>query len=202
LDGSLRTLGIDDGYFPVYFKEGKLKTLIVGVVCSGLTPVNLAIDLITVDGLDGTEAALRVYRRLVPVDIVVLDGVTYAGFNVIDPEVMVNEAGVPVIVIFKHDLDINRVYRALVKHFSDWEYRFKVIKEVYEKSREYPTPWRPIRIALYKISSIEALKIVTDLQNTSPIPEPLRLADVIASGLTKGTKLLNLINRGRLGIGA
>ncbi|RLG81990.1 MAG: hypothetical protein DRO09_01225, partial [Thermoprotei archaeon] len=70
MDGSLRTLGIDDGYFPVYFKEGKLKTLIVGVVCSGLTPVNLAIDLITVDGLDGTEAALRVYRRLVPVDIV------------------------------------------------------------------------------------------------------------------------------------
>ncbi len=195
--GYLKTMGIDDGFFPSSFKERRLRTILVGVLCSDKTPIDLKIEVITVDGLDGTQAASSILKELGDsreLGAVFMDGVTVAGFNIIDPDSINQAFNVPVIVIFKHGLNLAKVRQALSKHFEDWEVRYSVIKKVYERSKEVITKWRRVRISCSGINCYEASSLISKLQTISPYPEPLRLSDIIASGLTRRSKLLDLIN--------
>ena len=196
--GSLRTVGIDDGYFPIEFKERRLKTLLVGIMCEGLRPVGVAISKVTVDGLDGTKSAAEIINELVrskgSVDAIFIDGVTAAGFNIIDPRDLLDTLGIPVVVVFKHHLSLSKIKAALSKHFSDWESRYSVVEAVYNQSVRLITRWRRIRLSCYGMDCYGAANIISALQTASPLPEPLRLADIVASGLTKHGPLLRVIN--------
>lgn len=194
MKNSLRSIGIDDGYFPINYKGLKKRTLLAAVLCINHDVENLALELVTVDGLDGTQKAVRAVKRVGEADIVFQDGVTIAGFNIVDPEELSAETGMPVVVVFKHDLNLNKIYSALKKHFADWRERYEVISKVYSRSTAIPTPWRYIRITAVNIDVSRALSYMIKLQTVSPLPEPLRLADIVASGLTKNTVLLKMIN--------
>ncbi len=198
--GSVKAVGVDDGYFPIKCKELRCRTIVAVVLCEGLTPVDVTIEPVTVDGLDGTEAAARSVRRLASApQIIFTDGVTVAGFNIIDPEALSREVSVPVIAVFKHELSLSKIRVALEKHFTDWRVRFDVIRRVYGASKPLVTPWRKIRVSVFGMDLSRALDAIIALQNTSPLPEPLRLADIIASGLTRGSPLLGLLNPNLLG---
>ena len=194
LSGSLKVVGIDEGYFPPEFKRRRLQTILVAVLCDWIIPLDVKISRVTVDYDNVDKKVLELLGRFkVKSDLIILDGVTYAGFNVVNPKTLNEKLGIPVITVFKHDLNMDRIRTALHKHFNDWEYRFAVIKNVYGNSRIIHTPWRPLRISVYGIDENKAIDLVIRLQKVSPIPEPLRLADVIASGLTKNSGLLKML---------
>ncbi|OYT48941.1 MAG: hypothetical protein B6U85_00775 [Desulfurococcales archaeon ex4484_42] len=194
LSGSLKVIGIDEGYFPPEFKRKRLQTILVAVLCDWTTPLDVKISRVTVDYDNVNDRVLELLGKFkVKSDLIILDGVTYAGFNVIDPKTLNEELGIPIITVFKHNLNMDRIRTALYKHFNDWRYRFTVIWNVYSNSRIIHTPWRPLRISVYGIDENRAIDLIIRLQKVSPIPEPLRLADVIASGLTKNSGLLNML---------
>jgi len=200
--GSLRVIGVDDGYFPPSFKEGRLRTLLVGVLCEGVKPLDLRIDVVSVDGLDATSKAISLVKGLSDawgeVKAIFLDGVTYAGFNMVNPLLIHRVLGYSVITVFKHPLNLERIKKALMKNFSDWRSRYLVIENVYRASREVRTGWRSLRVSTYGLDPYAAAELITSLQTTSPLPEPLRLADLIASGLTKESGILDLLNEGSI----
>lgn len=195
LRNSLRTLGVDDGYFPLTYKKRVGKTILTTVACDGVKVSDIRITSVTVDGLDATESVVRCLKSLSSKYLVVfLDGVTYAGFNVVDPEAVYRETSIPAITIFRHRLNLNAVIAALKNNFSDWLDRYLVIKKVYDNSHEVRTPKGLLTLSCYGISLEEAHKLTVELQVLSYYPEPLRLADIIASGLTRSGVLLELIN--------
>lgn len=195
--GSLSTVGIDDGFFPIDCKELRCRTLLVAVLCKGLQAEDVKIEPITVDGLDGTQVALKLIRRLSKApEVIFIDGVTVAGFNIVDPEELHSKTGIPVVTVFKHELNLKKIREALEKHFPDWGIRYGIIEKVYRHSTHVQTPWRPLRISTYGIPPYRAADYIIRLQNTSPIPEPLRLADIIASGLTRSNALMLSLNKG------
>ncbi len=192
------TIGIDDGYFTQEFKELRLKTLLVGVLCVGKNPENIKMTTVVVDGSDGTLKALEIIEGLrrelaSNVNAVFLDGVTVAGFNFIDPEEVNAKTGIPVIILFKTKLKLEKVRAALMKHFSDWRDRYEVIERNYWRAREVITRKKNLRISSYGLELSEASKLISSLQHVSAVPESLRLADLIASELTKHTCLLNIL---------
>jgi len=194
---SLRTIGVDDGYFPPEFKRLKLKTLAVGVLCVGVDPAKLKIELIDVDGVNGTEVTLNIVEELAGgegLNAIFLDGVTIAGFNYVDPEEIYVKVGAPVIVIFKTKLKLDKVKKALMKHFNDWIVRYEVIEKNYLKAKQVKTPKKTLTVTTYGIEGDELVKTLYKLQTTSTTPEPLRLADLIASGLTKSKEVLARLN--------
>ncbi|MEM0037845.1 MAG: DUF99 family protein [Thermofilum sp.] len=199
VEADLITAGVDDGFFPQEFKGLKLKTVLAGVLCVGRIPKSVRIDTITVDGDDGTakaEALVEWLERdlnVEAVDTLFLDGVTVAGFNYVDPLELHNNLRVPVAVIFKTELKLDRIRKALMNHFTDWRRRFDLIKDNYTKSCEVVTLKRKLRITPYGLGLNETARIVVRLQHLSAIPEPLRVADLVASELTKGTKLLEVL---------
>lgn len=175
----------DDGFFPVYYKGGRGFTFIVGVEVEGVSRV-----------LDVTWATVRVDQnttintiidmsRLLRGEVVLLDGVTYAGFDVVDPDYLNYATGKGVIVIQTHELNLDRVKKALSEHFVDWVERYRVIEETYKKMILVNTPWRVIRAYIKGLDVDEAIGLVKKTCIYSPIPEPLRIADKIASALSK-----------------
>lgn len=185
-------LGIDDGYFEISFKRSELKhkTVLVGAIVCNNRFVDLFIDFITIDGLDATTAINRIIEislTLYNIASVFLDGVTYAGFNVVDPRKLYLLNSIPVIVIFRHRLDLEKIRAALERHFHDHRYRFSIIEDTYSKSSELLLEHLPTVIKIYSVGvSLDKAKNITlSLCKVFADPYPLRVADKIASALGK-----------------
>jgi len=175
----------DDGFFPYYFKACKGSTYIVGVEVEDFRDVRkVVVGLVKVD----ERNTLRVIRDIsmsMSGDIILLDGVIYAGFDVVDPWELYNSTGKGVIVIQLHPLNLESIKKALREHFVDWSERFSVIENVYNKMIRVETPWRVIEV--YSVG-VDFNTMATILKRSclySPIPEPLRIADKIASTLSR-----------------
>jgi len=179
-------LGIDDGYFDIAFKklEYKGETYLVGVVTCPWTLNDIFIDLITIDGLEGTKKALKMIESALSlhiINVVFLDGVTYAGFNIIDPFRIFNVLRVPIITIFRHDLDLNKIFIALKRHFNDYTYRYHIIESVYTLSHEVFINDSKIKYTPIGISIGDAEHILKNFSKLYSYPYPLHVADKIAS---------------------
>jgi endonuclease V-like protein UPF0215 family len=180
----LFAVGVDDGYFPLEYKGGKGETILLAVATLKThVIVGLAYGRIPVDSPLVTRSIAELTRLLSP-RLVFLDGITYAGFGVADPRKISDMTGATVVTIQQYPLDLNRIRRALQKHFDDHRERFAVIKTIYSSMRILSTPWRTIKYYAYPPGSIEPEEI-RKYMIYSPIPEPLRLAHLIASETSK-----------------
>lgn len=189
----LRLVGIDDGFFPPEYKELKLKTFLVGTLYRGRRPEDIKVRSVTVDGTDGTERAIEILEGLGGADVVFLDGVTVAGFNVIDPDELTKFSR-SVVVVYKFEPAMERVERALRLHFRDWRSRYEVILKAYSRSNLIETRWKTMRVAVFGDVGVDVGRLVSSTQLVSSIPEPLRASDIIASALSRNSTLLNRIS--------
>ena len=178
-DTSSHVIGIDDGPFTKRQETAPL----VAALLEGPHLQKVHATRITVDGLDATEKALKLLRRWKPVPIL-LSGVTFAGFNLIDPRVLHRSYRVPVIVVVGSRPDNRAVKRALVKHFPDWKRRWRIISSL--------GPLRTVRTSLgeppiyfefFGCSRREATSLLKAYSYISRLPEPIRVAGLVASGL-------------------
>jgi endonuclease V-like protein UPF0215 family len=177
-------LGIDDS---VLLNE---KVMVIGAVYRGGDWMDGVLhSYITKDGLDATAVICRMVlssKHYSQIRVIMLDGITYAGFNVIDTEKLYRETGIPLIVFMRSYPNFEKLKSAL-KYFQDGEKRWKIM----EKAGEIYS------IAVEKgRSSIYILKIGVSLENVGKIirfsstrgniPEPLRVAHLIATGIILG----------------
>lgn len=175
----------DDGFFPVHYKGGKGKTYIVGVEVGERAKVKrIAWSTVWVD-LNTSMQAIASISRTFNGTIMLLDGVTYAGFDVVDPLELSLATGKAVVVVQTHPLDLTKIRLALQKHFADWSDRYHVIERVYKRMMLVETPWRTIRVFIEGISTDDAISMVRSTCVYSPVPEPLRIADKVASALSR-----------------
>ncbi len=182
-------IAFDDGYFPPTFKGSVGKTLLMGVLYhEGVTISKILWDTIVVDGLGVTDriaSMVNVLKIYSDNPVVILDGITYAGFDVADPDKIYSATKIPVISFIQYPLDLERIRSALIKHFSDYETRYQVIHRTYTKTVPLITPWRVVRFYAVGITRKEASSLLRELMIYSPVPEPLRIAHMVASYLSK-----------------
>jgi len=180
----IRVLGIDDS---ALLNE---KVMIVGTVFRGGDWMDGVLrSEITRDGLDATEVIstmIKNSRHYGQLRIIMLDGVTYGGFNVVDIEELYRETGLPVIVVMRAYPDFKKI-RSALRHFSDGELRWEIIKKA-GKIEKLVTEKNgtPIYIQKAGIGIKSAEKIVRLTSIRSNIPEPLRVAHLIATGIIFG----------------
>jgi endonuclease V-like protein UPF0215 family len=177
-----RAVGVEDGGFS---RETDVqKALLVSVLLHGISIIDFQMTHIEVDGLDATEKLCYMLRRW-SFDSVILAGVSYAGFNLIDPNVVFEEFEKPVIVVARTKPNSMAVKSALLRHFEDWETRWGVMEKlgpVYEIVSVPNEP--PIYAEIVGADLKLARNLVRRLSVCCRIPEPVRVARLIARGLT------------------
>ncbi len=180
----IRILGIDDSSLhsePV---------MIVGAMFRGGNWLDGVLrSNITKDGTDATEAIIRMVtgsKHFGQVRVLMFDGVTYAGFNVVDIEAVYEETGIGCVVVMRDCPDFDRI-RAALKHLPDPDTRWEMIKRAGEIHRVISREGEnPIFIQHCGIDLEEARNIVQLSSTHSNVPEPLRVAHLIATGIVCG----------------
>lgn len=115
-------VGVEDGGFSRESPNYAGQTLLVCVLLRGTWVENFQADMITVDGLDATNKLMVMLRRW-SFDAVMLAGVSFAGFNLVNPTMVFEEFSKPVVVISRIKPDNVAVKSALFQHFKDWKVR-------------------------------------------------------------------------------
>jgi endonuclease V-like protein UPF0215 family len=137
---------------------------------------------ISVDGMDGTACALKLLKSLgVARCPILLSGVTFGGFNLVDPGKLWKRFRVPTIVVVGSRPDNSAVKRALVRHFPDWRERWRIIDSLGPLHRvRTVASENPLFYESFGCPSRQAREILSRWALVSRIPEPLRVAGLVA----------------------
>jgi endonuclease V-like protein UPF0215 family len=167
-----RLLAIDDSPFI----RGDSFTNIIGVIIrKDLYIENILKKTIQVDGMDVTDRIMEmVQEKGEGIRMIMIKGITFGGFNVLDMEKLYDAHKIPIINFMDHPPDKDAIEAALKKHFNDWEIRLSLMKG-YSKIDE------SVYIKTVGIDLRSAVKFSFGLMKNGKIPEPLRIVDLIAS---------------------
>jgi len=181
----IRVVGIDDGVF-VPHTHGKCD--VIGVVFrGGYWLEGVMRTQVEIDGLDATDKIAEMitgsphYGQL---RVIMLDGVTFAGFNVVDTLRLFETTRLPVIAVTREKPDFKDIRKALKNlPFSEKRWRAinnadKIIRVATRRGEE------AVYIQARGVEADVAVRIVRNTATRSNVPEALRVAHLIASGLT------------------
>lgn len=180
----IRVLGVDDGVF-VPHTEGFVS--VVGVVFRGGYWLDGVMRTeVQIDGTDATDKiALMIlnsphHKQL---RIVMLNGITFAGFNIVDIQELQARVGLPVIAVTREKPNLEEI-RAALKNLPKFEERWRAVENAGKifvvQTRESE---EPVYMQVAGISKEDAEKVLKATSTRSNIPEALRVAHIIASGL-------------------
>ncbi len=146
---------------------------------------------VEVDGFDATEKIANMICNSPHRDqlrVAVLNGITFAGFNVVNIKELFRKTGLPIMAIVRREPDLEDIRKAL-RNLPDPEKRWKAIRDA---GKEYETPTRRGGRRLYMhfagIAEEDAVKIMRLTSTRSNVPEALRVAHLVASGISTKTK--------------
>jgi endonuclease V-like protein UPF0215 family len=146
---------------------------------------------VEVDGFDATDkiaSMVNSSQHHKQLRVIMLDGVTFAGFNIVDMKKLFAKTQLPVIAITRDEPDFDEIRKAL-KNLPRSEERWKAIQNAGEITKVYTRNRKEkVYIGTAGIQEEDAEKIIRLTSTRSSIPEPLRVAHLIASG-TSGLQL-------------
>ncbi len=182
----IRVLGVDDG---VFVPHSKGVATVVGVVYRGGYWLDGVMRTeVEIDGMDATEkiaSMITASPHYGQLRVVMLNGVTFAGFNVVDIKKLFERVRLPVITVTREKPDFDDIRRAL-RNLPEYENRLEAMEnagkliEVHTRDAE-----QAVHVQIVGISEKDAEKVLKSTSTRSNIPEALRVAHIIASGLTR-----------------
>ena len=175
-----RVAGFDDA--PLEKRAGAVVPL-VGTVCSGTRFEGLVWGRVRKDGWTATDEVCRLLvggKFLPQLHLVLLDGIAFGGFNVVDLPRLAERLGKPCVAVMRRLPDLEAVERAL-RNLPRAERRLALLKRagpIHQRSgftfqvQGAEPEW-----------VVEALGLLTDRGH---VPEALRLAHLIGSAVVTG----------------
>lgn len=188
----IRILGIDDGVFTPHTR-GNVN--VIGVVFRGGYWLDGVMRTqVEIDGMDATKKIASMIAESPHYDqlrIVMLNGVTMAGFNVVDIEKLRKNVKLPVIGVTRDKPNFSDIRKAL-QNLPQSEKRWKAIEKAGKMMKVYTRSGEePVYAHVAGISEEDAKTILKSTSTRSNIPEALRVAHLVASGLGRLTENAN-----------
>ncbi|MBX3025796.1 DUF99 family protein [bacterium] len=175
------TVGFDDAPFA---RTHRGPVPVVGAVFADRRLDGVLLAAVEKDGTDATAvlaAMLTGSRFEEHVHLVLLQGVTLAGFNVVDAVALREQVGRPVLVVARRRPDLAAVRRALENRLPGGHARWRAIERLGAME-----PCGGVCVQRVGLSAEEARVVVERLALHSRIPEPLRVAHLIAGAVGRG----------------
>lgn len=180
----LPLIGVEDGSFHAFRLQRTQKCLLCVVKMVEHKIAAIKASHITVDGLDSTQVLSEMLQDM-SFEAIILGGITFAGFNIIDSHEIHQTFSKP-IIIFTRDRPNNIAMRdALKKHFDDWKERWNIIESL---GPIYTTHTRvdeaPVYFEVVGAEPLWAEEVLRSSAILCRIPEPVRVARLVARGLS------------------
>jgi hypothetical protein len=143
---------------------------------------------ITGDGRNSTHQIIIMVnntRHKDQLGVMMLDGITFGGFNIANIRKIFEATKIPVIVVMRKYPNLAKIEKAL-KRFPDWKERWNDVLDagkIYKIKNENKDN---LYIQICGIDLEDAEKIIKLSSTRSDIPEPLRAAHIIAAGVITG----------------
>lgn len=143
---------------------------------------------IKIDGLDSTDKLIECVnssRHKDQIRVIMLNGITFGGFNIVDIGKLSKQTSLPVIAVIDHKPDFQKIKSAL-KKFGDSGKRISLVENA-GKPRKIILQARQGELYYQQkgLADEIAEKIIKLTATRSTIPEPLRIADIICKGLNQ-----------------
>ncbi len=171
-----RIIAFDDSSFG--FNDKKVE--IVGTVFrSGTQMDGFVKTIIDKDGMDSTEKLIYSILTSCHYDqlsYIMIDGICLGGFNIVDIEALYKITKLPVIVVIRKRPDMSKFLEAM-KNLDDFVKRIIILSHA---GNIYT--YRDIFYQRAGLTIRECEEILDKTCVNSNIPEPLRVAHIIASG--------------------
>jgi len=174
-------IGFDDGPFaPGYAGP----VAVVGAVFTSLQLSGVVIGQVEKDGADAAQQLARLVaesRFAEHVQLVMLQGITLAGFNVVDVFYLHRQLGLPILVVSRKLPDLTAIREALLTQIPGGEQKWALIEQLgpLEEAGH-------IYLQRVGLSLEQARAVVERFTVHSHLPEPLRTAHLIAGAIVNG----------------
>ncbi|WP_172456333.1 DUF99 family protein [Methanofervidicoccus sp. A16] len=169
-------LGIDDGPFS---KESK-EVLLIGTYYRGNRILDgVYFKRIEKDGMDSTEKIVEIVKgkHEKKINVIFLDGITFGGFNIADIHKIYEKTNIPVVAVMNNLPDYEKIERALMKYFKDYESRISILR-----SLPKPEKFDDIYLQYVGIERKTLELIIKKTRLKSKVPECLRVSHLIGRG--------------------
>lgn len=175
-------MGVDDAPFDRAHR-GDVK--IVGTVFTRCRLDGVLVSRVRRDGANATAqiaAMLRGSRFEAHVGGILLDGIALAGFNVVDIAALHEQLRRPVLVVARKEPNLVAIRRALYRHVPGGARKWALIEKA-GPMEHIEGVW----VQRAGVSSADAKRALCELRVQGNLPEPIRLAHLIAGALGRGT---------------
>ena len=182
----IRILGFDDG--PFTGRKGNVP--VIGVIFRGGNFLDGILRTnVKIDGLDSTEKLVKLInksRHKQQLKIIMLDGLTFGGFNIVDVKKLNEETNLPVIVVNRKHPDLRKVRSAIKNNFKDFKERLEILKRAGKINEMQLRNGKKIFYQAIGIENEDAENALAISCTHGEIPEALRVAHLIATAVVKG----------------
>lgn len=174
-------IGFDDAPFPRSHR-GRVK--LIGAVFANLRFDGVLIGEIEKDGADAAATLIELIRRSrfrEHLQLILLQGIAFGGFNVVDVNRLYEELDLPVLVVSRRRPDFAAIRRALFTRIPDGQQKWALI----ERLGPMEAAGR-VQVQRVGITLPQAKAVVERFAVHSQLPEPLRAAHLIAGAIANG----------------
>lgn len=157
---------------------------IVGAVFASLRFDGLVISQVRKDGVNSTDKiaeAIRNSKFAQHIRLVMLQGIAMAGFNVVDIGQLHQKLDIPVLIVARHQPDIPAIKSALLGNLPGGFKKWEIIKRT--------GPMEKINNVYVQRAGLDmnqAQAVLEKFVIYGNIPEPLRIAHLIAGAVASG----------------
>jgi len=174
-------VGFDDSPFSPQYRGD---VPIVGAVYSGLQLDGVLYGRVRRDGADSARklAALIVGSKFfAQLQLILLQGIAMAGFNVIDVTALHRLTRLPVMAVTRRRPRRHLIRAALLNHVPGGERKWRMIERLGPA-----VPLAGVHAHCTGLTLTQAERVITRLAVHGRIPEPLRTAHLIAGAIATG----------------
>ena len=177
---AVRAIGFDDAPF-VRRRGGRVP--LAGVVCAATRFEGLVLGAVHQDGWGATDELCRLLaggKFLPQLHLVLLDGLAFGGFNLVDLEALSQRLQRPCVAVMRRPPDLAAIERA-VRHLPRAERRLSLLRRAGPIHQH-----RPFVFQVRGADPGEIGPVLARLTDRGNVPEALRLAHLVGAAVVRG----------------
>jgi len=183
----IRVLGIAES-----FRRGSEKSVLAGIVMrSDFIIDGIGFTQITVGGMDATAGILRLFRSLhrADINVLMLNGCVISWFNIIDLNEVYNKLNIPLICLTYEESGVKSatLETHIARHFDarERDSRIEIYKRLGDRIQIKLKGNFEIFVRFLGMEKVEADALVRKFTIQGKVPEPLRVAKIVARALLR-----------------